>query len=732
LTSFIPRDSAPSAVFTLTERDFRFNLIETAKFFGNRIDAPTVERIDRLTHGWPLALEVIRRGFRRGLLDRLLDDVHDVEYQSLDPYIETEVLAGLSDAEVDGLCTLSILGETTPADLRDCLPLWLSGDIVRTLPFVRFERDRVSETPILSAFLERACHDRRLRVARGIAEALVQRHDDWIRATSIALDVGDTAYAAELAQNVRISIAGSPADVAAIVARFDRTTLVRHPALWVKTAVYRLGEISLEEFLSEGATVWAERDSETPPATLAGVAGLIMALHVQRGDWDAVATFRRTIETKFAHADERTRRLIAQVDAVVETGILAARMQRVDLTAFMAEIAPLLAADHSYALVLTEIIARVHIARGDREAQRQALDEAALRARLGGIHPVLAMCLQEAATMAWIAGEDLLFDLYTEELEQLVSASPALKRGAAHFLHCARGRGISARTGTEKPSARALSWLIAAGMTSAPGERRTLLDRALRAADASRSPHPMILARLAMAAALPGAAQRWTEAEEIAANANPAFWQSLLAPHAEGDRSRSFVSRFGVDVPRENNVHVLVLEGAVEFDGKKVHISPKEFQLFALLAMSDAALDTEALCDALWPGATLDRGAAALRVYVSRARRRIGDRACIEIEHGRYRAASFVHTDLEQIETALRRVPARPSHSEISRALRWWFALIAGPPAFLIDLPAFSSLNARVNDLIDRMEAWLVSVRERAHESDRQRITMALEADTVS
>jgi len=729
----LPRDLPPSAIFTLTERDFRFLPGETATFFGGELDAPTIARIDRIAHGWPLALDVLRRGHRRGLLARLLEDIHDVEYSGLDPYLEDEILAGTSEPELDMLLALSVLGEPSVAEFREALPLWLAAhtDRIATLPFVRPEGDRLVLQPVFAAFLARTRAERRRVVARGIAHALVNRRANWIRGSAIALDVGDTDYAAELFQKRRAANMATSPDAAALVERFDRETLTRHPGLWVSTFIYRMFDLSVDEWLAEANEVWNALPRETPPETLAGVTGIIIALSILRGDGEHLDAIWPALEARLdpAHAGHP---LVRVASALLENGARAMRMQPVDLIAFMRDISPLLEADHAYALVLGEIIARVHIARGDRDAQRQALDEAVLRARVSGAQPILAMCLQESATMAWLAGEDLLFEMYTEELEQLAAAAPRLKRGVGHFLDCARGRGSSAKAGTEAPAARALSWLIAAGTTSVPGERRSLLDRAIRTADMCRSPHAMIVSRVAVASALPAANARWTEAEEIAATVNPVFWQHLVAQHTESERSRTFISRFAAEHPRESQVMVRILEGTVETEGKKIQISPKEFQLFALLAMSDAPLDAEVLCEALWPGTTFDRGAASLRVYVSRARRKLGDARCIEIDHGRYRAATFVQTDIEQISASIRRVPARPTHADVTNALRRWFSLVAGPPAFLLDLPAFSTLNATINDLMDRLEAWLIAVRERAHESDRQRITLALEAVAAS
>jgi len=490
--------------------------------------------------------------------------------------------------------------------------------------------------------------------------------------------------------------------------------------------------MSIDDQLGEALSMWEALPPDAPVETVVGVAITLMNVHAGRGEWEAIEALQEGLQARHRRSGESPHPLVKVGATLIAGWVRALRMQHLDLTTFMREIAPLLAVDYVHALVLYDIVARVHAGRGDRAAERRALDEAVIRARRGGVPTVTALCLQEAATTAWLAGELPLFETYMKELEELLASTPSLKGGVAHFLDCARGRGISSRVGYEKPNARALSWLIAAGSSKSAGERRAFLDQAMRTADGSRHPQPMILARLAMAAALPGATNRWAEAEALAATVDAAFWQRLFATGVGAERAEVFLSRFRFEAPPEDRVVVRILDGVLEYEGKELSLSPKEFSLLALLAVTDAALDTDTLCEALWPDTPLASAAVSLRVYVNRVRKKVGDWGCIEVDKGRYRGATFLRTDLNQIDAFLRTLPAKPTQTDASIALRRYAALVAGPPAFLVDLPIFSSLNAHVNNLIERMEAWLEAVRERTDENERGRITMALEAVAAS
>jgi hypothetical protein len=734
LEDVLPGRLPPSAVISLTERDLRLSPVETRALFGGQLDNATLREIDELAQGWPLALEVLRRGHRRGRLDSLLHDLHDVEFRALHAYIAEDILAGLDEPELDVLCTLSVLGPCSTSELLDALPhrLWRDVEEIRSLPLVRSERDRLTLHPMLSAFLTRRHCERRARNAGLISEALLERGGDRVQAARIALDGGDSERAAEILERGVFQLSPPAPLGAELVARLDRETLLRHPALWNVTMIYRAFGMSSDDWLAEALSVWEALPLDAPVETVVGVANNAMNVYAIRGAWETLEAFQAALQERHRRSGDIAHPL-AQLGATLTAGwVRALRMQHFDLTAFMREIAPLLVVDYVHALVLYDVVARVHAGRGDRAAERRALDEAMIRARRGGVPTVMALCLQEAATTAWFAGELPLFETCTNELEELLVSEPSLTGGVAHFLDCARGRGISARVGSEKPHARALSWLIAAGIAKSAGERRAFLDQALRTADGCRHPHPMILARLATAAALPGAANRWTEAEAIAATVDAVFWQRLFATGVGAERAEAFLGHFRFEAPPEDRVVVRILDGVVECEGKELHLSPKEFSLLALLAVTDAALDTDTLCEALWPKTPLASAAVSLRVYVNRVRKKVGDPGCIEVNKGRYRSATFLRTDLYQIDAFLRTLPAKPTQTDVSIALRRYAALVAGPPAFLVDLPIFSSLNAHVNNLIERIEAWLDAVRERVPESERARITTSLEAVAAS
>lgn len=735
LDDVFPARLPPSAIVSLTERDLRLNLQETAAFFDADLDDATLRRVDDVAQGWPLALEVLRSGHRRGRLDGMLRDLHDPQYRAMHAYLAEDILCSLGEPELDVMCALSVLGACTESRLRDALAGSPSGgvDRLRTLPLIRWEHSRVTLHPLVSAFLALRHPERRAAIARAASDALLARGGDRVEAARIAFDGGDRDHAAGILEcGGLFLVSPPPPGIADLLARLDRETLLRHPALWSMATLYRVFAIPTDDWLAEARAVWAALPPDAPAETLAGVAINLTIIYAIRGEWEAIDAVQAELAELHGRRGDADRPSVQLLTTLVSGWVRALRMQQLDLTMFMREIAPLLVVDWVHALVLSDVVARVHMGRGDRAAQRRALDEAVIRARRAGVPSVLAICLQEAASAAWLANEMPLFETCTLELEQLDAADPTLTRGVAHFLDCARGRAMNARVGSEKPKTRALSWLMAAGNATSSGERRAFLDQALRTADACRHPHAMILSRLAMTAALPGASHRWSEASWLAETLEAPFMQRLFATGVGAERIEPFLSRFRSEAPPEDRVVVRVLDGAVEADGKPVHLSPKEFSLLALLAITEAPLDTDTLCEALWPDTAPGSAAASLRVYVNRVRTKVGDPRCIEVDKGRYRGASYVRTDLNQIDAFVRTENLRPTRTDINVALRRYAALVAGPPAFLLDLPIFSSLNAYVNDLIERMETWLEAARDRAVDDERARITLALEAVAAS
>lgn len=344
---------------------------------------------------------------------------------------------------------------------------------------------------------------------------------------------------------------------------------------------------------------------------------------------------------------------------------------------------------------------------------------------------LVAMTLEESAIAAWLAGEDELFEQRIGELEAFVETSPAMRNGVGYLLECARGRGLRARPRNERPATRAIAMLVAAALTPDAAERRAHLDRAILEADSCGQPRPMIFARLARAALDPvDAGARRDEALAITLGTCSMPAREHFASAAEGvSPLQPFVQRFAATASG-GDVSIELLEGTVTVGGTPIRIPEKEFALLAALALADAPLDRDLLIETLWPDVPPRAAGATLRVYVSRVRSRLQDAAAISADKQRYRLSERIVTDFAKIEAFTQQLPEKPTTREIDTALRSHAALLAGPPAFLLDLPALAPLHARVNVLLDRVESWLQGARWRVPEQTHRQIRRAL-ADTA-
>ncbi|HYZ17880.1 MAG TPA: hypothetical protein VE591_15825, partial [Candidatus Acidoferrum sp.] len=66
-----------------------------------------------------------------------------------------------------------------------------------------------------------------------------------------------------------------------------------------------------------------------------------------------------------------------------------------------------------------------------------------------------------------------------------------------------------------------------------------------------------------------------------------------------------------------------------------------------------------------------------------------------------------VRTDLEAIRELLASPENDGDRAQLERVRAVRDELRGGPPAFLVDLPAFASLYVKVDELLERAEAWI-------------------------
>lgn len=727
----LSRELGPNDLLTVNAQDLRFDTEGIRGYFEGELDETTLRLVKNLSQGWPLAVSVLRRAHRMGRLAQFLDSsVGGKDLGRLEDYVASEIAATFDGAAIETLCMLVALRGPTVEELAFAVrrPVGEMRAVIATLPLVHVKRSgRARVHPLLSAYLTRMYPEVFAAALTRAIDVLCQRGES-VRAARIALAAGDHERAAQIVEGGTYLVTAPPVDTADITSQLDRATLLRHPSLWNTAMLHRALSLSLEERRAEALAAWEALSPDATADVIVGVANNVVNVYAITGEWDRLVAFRRDAAARFRRAAPDGHPLIPLVETLIDGWVDAMRMRHVDLEQFLRDTAPLLATDYVHAWLQCDVVARVHTYRGDRRAQREALEHGLALARRSRIPLSLVVALLETANASWLAGEDDVFCAYVAEVEVLAAGSPLLRDGVTFFIDCARGRALSAIPRWERPYLRVFGWLVGAAQATTIADRMTLLDRALRDADGCRHPFVMILARLALAEAdRTQAATRTAEARALLRSCDaPLFEQHFRGRKRDESPLEPFLRRFRSYEP-QNALVVRVLEGTVTHGSVKPRLAPKAFALLAFLALADGPMDGEMLGEALWPEASSEAASGSLRVYVNRVRTRLADTRAVVVDKGRYSVGAHVRTDLGEIDRLTRETPEQPTSADIDAALRAYGALLAGPPAFLVDLPAFASLYAHVNTLLERTQAWLEAVAARMTLPDRARIALALD-----
>ncbi|HTW86159.1 MAG TPA: winged helix-turn-helix domain-containing protein [Candidatus Sulfotelmatobacter sp.] len=704
------RTLRPTDVLSIGERDLRLARAEIASLFDHALDDALLAQVERLTLGWPIAVQVLLRAARIGRLQALIDEPDDLEFRRLHGFIRQEIVGPLNDGALERLCTIAALEPTT----LDELATVLGGEpehvlnATRALPLVREERGRFSLHPLLASFVQRHAGRRKNEAAQRAAEALRQR-GQVLRAAHVALAAGEARRAADFAEGEVRALASPTQEVAELVRRLDLGSLHDHPRLWGIAMRHRDHEFAPLEVLTRAFATWDRLDTAASAETILDVADVIRAALARAGSWDEVEAFELECASRMQARgvlDEprvATSALVARARAAVARGDAfdADAVQRV-LSTELSEVVRVVA--------LIDVVAPAAAAAANRGAERRALEDAIVRSRRTCIHALVSRALFAAAATAWLAGEQPLFDRYVDGLRALVEEHGADDPVARRLIGAAACRVVPLdhRIG---PAECALTALVLAAHLPDGPERRSQLEDAVRDADASGQLRVRVLARLAAASAALDADRLSAEARTLAAaSADVALQQAI---ESGSGTLASFLRRFpaggSADPPEaEELFEVQVLTGRVVHDGAMVALSPKEFALLGLLAVHNEPVEAETLLEALWPNAPLDDRTVGLRVYVNRLRKRLGDPRVVQSTQYGYARGPTVRTDLDEIADFVARLPRDGGDAAtVEQAMRYLRSLLAGPATTLLDLVPVPSVYARINLQAERIEAWL-------------------------
>ncbi|MGB6984783.1 MAG: hypothetical protein WBD74_02270, partial [Candidatus Aquilonibacter sp.] len=140
----LTRYVAPHEIITLRAADLAFDINDIRAIFAPFVtDDATIERIARVSEGWPVAVFLLKRFASEGRIEQLLERLDDVAFDELHGYLADEVLGALNQRTRTALFACAAIPQPSADDLRAALDDPRIGD-----DFGEFAKD--------SAFVEQA------------------------------------------------------------------------------------------------------------------------------------------------------------------------------------------------------------------------------------------------------------------------------------------------------------------------------------------------------------------------------------------------------------------------------------------------------------------------------------------------------------------------------------------------------------------------------------------------
>lgn len=666
----VARHALPHQLAVLRAHDLAFDTSELQRLFEGLVeDRSLLERVQRVSQGWPVAALVLLRLAEEGRLAALVDRPDDPAFRELHEYLASEVLAPLDETLRRALFACAALNPARPEDFADAEDRFVER--LTSTGFVSLDGEHLTVHPFVASLVLRGKEAERLRALRELASAhrAAGRAE---RAAEIFLQAGDQYAAAEVLGSIEVISDRAPTQrYQAVLGRLDRGLLLRFPRLWGVNTLLRLFCENPSGMLDESETVWRT----LPPSTSMLERYYVLVFRVLLMSYigsfdDALAAL-----ADFAMAAGANDPPQSTLDAhlLYLRGLLRARRGEFvaaerDINAALPFVERMdVIASGSY-LVLGADIARV---RGEWSVERQFVMRARERAAASGLANFVAFDVAEALIGAWLAGDRAAFNDAAVELERVVETSGIA--GFAYLARVARGRAAAIQE-TDLPKCAVFGMLIALSRSRDDEERSALSRTALEHARRLKLPFLEALTAIAGALCDPAQFDRHCAAALAAASRcdAPAFLHAVNAFAQEHDNVgmlRPFVEQITRDRSEAAPVALDVLAGRVRVDGAVVRVSGRELELLSALAQRREPTPRARLASMLWPD--LDEFAArnALSVCLHRLRSHLRRDDAIERDVDGYRLHADAFVDLWEIERAAGVMRSRDHLRDGDRAL---------------------------------------------------------------
>lgn len=705
----LTRYVVPHEIVTLRAADLAFDLEDIRAIFAPFVTDPAaIDRVTRVSEGWPVAVFLLRRFASEGRIEQLLERLDDVAFDELHGYLADEVLGSLDQRTRSALFACAAIPQPSADDLRAALDDARIGDdfaeYAKDSAFVEQAEDGIFILhPLLVSLLLGRAAERRDALLAHVAAAHEAR-GDYQRAAELHLARGDQQSAARALGSLEVVAQPAPTmRYARVLSSLDRSLVVRYPRLWGVTALMRIFSVDCVALLDESETVWRTLSPDALPIERYYVFVFRILLMSYLGLFDEalgeIAKFGATV----AFADPPKTVLDGHI--LYLRGLLRARRGNFDLGERDLNAAlPLIDRMHVVAsgtyLALGADIARV---RGEWSLERQFLARARERAASSALPNFMAFDTAESLIAAWFAGDRTTFNVLAAELENAV-----VRNGVAGFAYLAGiGRGRSVRPAeADIPKFVIFGHLIALSRSRDEDERANLARAALELAAKIHMPFIEALAAIAVALCDPGAFDAaCTSAKAAAGRCDaPAFVHAVNAFASEHENV-GMLSNFVAQITRDRSeaapVALEILAGRVRVDGTVARLSGREFELLTAIAQRREPTMRSRLAGMLWPD--LDEFAArnALSVCLHRLRAHLGREDAIERDADGYRLHVDAFVDTWEIERAAVALRARERIRESERGAlrRAWERLRDERSASLERWEWFEPVMRRMNEL---------------------------------
>jgi DNA-binding SARP family transcriptional activator len=672
----LTRYAVPHEIITLRAADLAFDTDDIRAIFAPFVtNDASIERIARVSEGWPVAVFLLKRFAGEGRIEALLERLDDVAFNELHGYLADEVLGALDSRLRAALFACAAIPQPSGDDLCAALDDPRIGEdfaeFAKDSPFVEQADDGAFILhPLLASLLLGGAAERRDALLVHVAAAHETRRD-FQRAAELHMARGDQQSAARALGSLEVVSQPAPSmRYARVLSSLDRALVVRYPRLWGVTALMRIFSVDSAALLDESETVWRTLAPDATPLERYYVFVFRILLMSYLGLFDEALAEITKFAQSVAFSDPPKTMLDGHL--LYLRGLLRARSGNFDLGERDLNAAlPLIERMHVVAsgtyLALGADIARV---RGEWSLERQFLTRARERAVNAGLPNFMAFDAAEGLLAAWFAGDRPAFNELAAELEAAVTRNGVA--GFAYLAGAARGRSVRPAE-ADIPKFVVFGHLIALSRSRDDAERARLAHAALDLANSIHMPFVEALAAIAVALCDPAAFESACASARAAAGRcdAPAFVHAVNAFASEHDNV-GMLSNFVAQITRDRSeaapIALEILAGRVRVDGAVARLSGREFELLTAIAQRRDSTSRSRLAGMLWPD--LDEFAArnALSVSLHRLRAHLGREDAIERDADGYRLHVDAFVDVWEIERAAGALRARERVRENERA----------------------------------------------------------------